>query len=315
MLQTPLTILTGFLGSGKTTLLRHILTQNHGLRITTIVNDFGALNIDEEIIAQQRGNQQIALANGCVCCTIGDDLGRTLHDVMSQPTIPERIIIEASGISDPARIAAFTYVDRALKLAPILCCIDTTAYLTQSTDQHLADIMEKQVKSADIFLLTKSDLLSNADIAKFETNFAHQLDDRPFYWSEQGQVELDNLFATTDHQPASEPVKAPTLLDPAQPYSHNKLVSYSGHLPPLDAQTVAASIEQLGSCVLRAKGVLSDQDGAYIYQYASGRSDIERVASLDPSSHFVILCSQEVELADTIFAQFTESSQTKANIK
>ena len=113
MLQTPLTILTGFLGSGKTTLLRHILTQNHGLRITTIVNDFGALNIDEEIIAQQRGNQQIALANGCVCCTIGDDLGRTLHDVMSQPTIPERIIIEASGISDPARIAAFTYVDRA----------------------------------------------------------------------------------------------------------------------------------------------------------------------------------------------------------
>ena len=218
MLQTPLTILTGFLGSGKTTLLRHILTQNHGLRITTIVNDFGALNIDEEIIAQQRGNQQIALANGCVCCTIGDDLGRTLHDVMSQPTIPERIIIEASGISDPARIAAFTYVDRALKLAPILCCIDTTAYLTQSTDQHLADIMEKQVKSADIFLLTKSDLLSNADIAKFETNFAHQLDDRPFYWSEQGQVELDNLFATKDHQPASEPVKAPTLLDPAQPY-------------------------------------------------------------------------------------------------
>jgi G3E family GTPase len=307
MQQTPLTILTGFLGSGKTTLLRHILTQNHGVNITTIVNDFGVLNIDEEIISSQ-GGTQIALANGCVCCTIGDDLGRTLHDVMSRTLLPERIIIEASGISDPARIAAFTYVDRSLKLAPILCCVDSSAYLKQSNDIHLADTMEKQVRAADIFLLTKGDLLGDDASKQFETAFAPNLNDRPFYWSVQGQVDLSLLFETDNNQLTPEHAHDPTLLETAQPYLHTKLVSYSGHLPPINAQTVKDNIATLGPYVLRAKGVLTDDDGAYIYQYASGRSDVERSNSLDPSNHFVILCSREVDLTETIFAHFSEKS-------
>ena len=85
--QVPLTIISGFLGSGKTSLLNHLLTQsgpeNGGRRITAMVNDFGALNIDAELIAAKHGNQ-IALANGCVCCSIGDDLMRSFMEVMQQ---------------------------------------------------------------------------------------------------------------------------------------------------------------------------------------------------------------------------------------
>ena len=99
MPQIPLTIISGFLGSGKTSLLNHLLTQsgpeNGGRRITAMVNDFGALDNDE-LIAAKPGNQ-ISLANGCVCCSIGDDLMRSFMEVMQQTPLPDHIIIEAAA--------------------------------------------------------------------------------------------------------------------------------------------------------------------------------------------------------------------------
>src|SRR6056300_490452 len=107
----PITIIAGFLGTGKTGLLNHLLAHAEGRRLTALVNDFGALNIDSELIAAQNGNQ-ISLANGCVCCSIGDDLTLALAQVMNQTPRPDHILIEASGVADPARIAGFAQVDR-----------------------------------------------------------------------------------------------------------------------------------------------------------------------------------------------------------
>ena len=100
----PVTILTGFLGAGKTTLLNRILNGSHGLRVAVLVNDFGAINIDTELIIGVEENA-ISLANGCVCCQIRDDLVDTIKEVITRPEQPEYILLEASGVADPSGIA------------------------------------------------------------------------------------------------------------------------------------------------------------------------------------------------------------------
>src|SRR5271156_4683403 len=99
----PVTVLTGFLGAGKTTLLNRILTGDHGLRIGVLVNDFGAINIDAELVVGVDDNM-ISLANGCVCCQIRDDLIESVVALLARPEAIEYILLEASGVADPAGI-------------------------------------------------------------------------------------------------------------------------------------------------------------------------------------------------------------------
>ena len=109
MRTTPLTVVGGFLGAGKTTLLNHLLRQTKQ-RLAVLVNDFGAINIDAELVASHNGNT-ISLANGCICCSIGDNLVEALVDLTRQRSLPDHIIIEASGVADPARIAELARLD------------------------------------------------------------------------------------------------------------------------------------------------------------------------------------------------------------
>src|SRR5690348_12639037 len=99
----PITILTGFLGAGKTTLLNRILTGDHGLRVAVLVNDFGSINIDAELVVGV-DSDTISLANGCVCCEIRDDLVESVVDLLARPEAIEYILLEASGVADPAGI-------------------------------------------------------------------------------------------------------------------------------------------------------------------------------------------------------------------
>ena len=104
MTRLPVTVVGGYLGAGKTTLLNRLLADTQGRRLAVLVNDFGAVNIDAGLIANRDG-ETISLVNGCVCCSIGDNLGMTLYDLAERPDGPEHIVIEASGVADPARIA------------------------------------------------------------------------------------------------------------------------------------------------------------------------------------------------------------------
>src|SRR5208283_3916347 len=123
----PITILTGFLGAGKTTLLNRILTGNHGLRVGVLVNDFGSINIDAELVVGVKDNV-ISLANGCVCCQIRDDLVEAVVSLLkNQESVVEYIVLEASGVADPAGIFA-TFTDLNLRdrirLDSVICVVD-----------------------------------------------------------------------------------------------------------------------------------------------------------------------------------------------
>lgn len=155
----PLTILSGFLGAGKTTLLNNVLKNNHGLRIAVVVNDFGSINIDQQMIVAQDG-ETISLANGCVCCSIGDSLMMTLLELLQRPQRPDHLIIEASGVSDPWKIAQIGLSNDAFKLDGIITLADAELVSEQVNDKYVGETVLRQLSAADLIVLNKLDLVS-----------------------------------------------------------------------------------------------------------------------------------------------------------
>jgi len=149
-------VIGGFLGAGKTTLLNRLLRESAGRRLAVLVNDFGALNIDAELVAKNAGDT-IALTNGCVCCSIGDDLTDALIRVLEGAQPFDAVVIEASGVSDPWRIAQVGLADPGLSLEGVIVLVDAGAVLEQAADPLLADSLERQLKSADLVVVNKVD--------------------------------------------------------------------------------------------------------------------------------------------------------------
>lgn len=160
---TPITILTGFLGAGKTTLLNRILNGEHGLRVAVLVNDFGAINIDADLVVGVE-DDVVSLANGCVCCSIRDDLVETVEMVLDRPEGPEYILLEASGVADPSGIA-MTFVDPKLRdrvrLDSITCVVDAEQVFEAS---ELMELKLRQMAFADMIVLNKVDLVDRQRI-------------------------------------------------------------------------------------------------------------------------------------------------------
>ena len=155
-MNIAVTILGGFLGAGKTTAVNHLL-RHAGCRVAVLVNDFGAVNIDARLIEAREGDL-IALSNGCVCCSIGPDLSETLARVLDRVPAPERIVIEASGVSDPWRIAQLVRLEKGLALEVVAVLVDAEAFPGQLADPWLTDTLERQLLRADIVLLNKCDV-------------------------------------------------------------------------------------------------------------------------------------------------------------
>ena len=157
----PVTLLTGFLGAGKTTLLNRILNGSHGLRIGVLVNDFGAINIDAELVAGVEQNT-ISLTNGCVCCEIRDDLVNSLEQLLTREEAVDYVILEASGIADPEGIV-MTFLnpryEGLLQLDSITCIIDAVGIFADGDNQRLNLLKLRQIGFADLVVLNKTDLV------------------------------------------------------------------------------------------------------------------------------------------------------------
>ena len=170
--QVPVTILTGFLGAGKTTLLNRILSEKHGHKIAVIENEFGEEGIDNDILLREAGQEQIVeMNNGCICCTVRGDLVRILNDLMRKREAKsldfERVIIETTGLADPAPVAQTFFIDEAIGnyylLDAIVTVVDAKHAPKQLDDNHEA---QEQVGFADRILLSKTDLVTEDEQAK-----------------------------------------------------------------------------------------------------------------------------------------------------
>ncbi|MEA3441692.1 MAG: GTP-binding protein [Chloroflexota bacterium] len=165
---TPVTILTGFLGAGKTTLLNRILNGSHGLRVAVLVNDFGSINIDTELIVGVEDNA-ISLSNGCVCCNLRDDLVETIEMVINRPENPEYILLEASGVADPSGIALTfaipTFRDR-IRLDSIISIVDADQVFAYTEYPYVAFLKLRQIGFSDMVVLNKVDLVDELQLQK-----------------------------------------------------------------------------------------------------------------------------------------------------
>ncbi len=155
-MRLPLTVIGGYLGAGKTTLINRLLSEDHGLRLLVMVNDFGAINIDAGLL-KSATDDTLELSNGCVCCTMGADLFMAVGDVLDRPERPDHLVIEASGIADPARIAQVAQTEPELAYGGIAVLVDALAYDDLSRDLQIGAQLRSQVDVADILLVSKTE--------------------------------------------------------------------------------------------------------------------------------------------------------------
>jgi G3E family GTPase len=187
----PLTLITGFLGAGKTTLLNRILHSDHGLKIAVLVNDFGAINIDSQLVVGIEG-ETISLANGCICCTIRDDFVGAIHDVLRRADPPDYLIVETSGVSDPMEIALTFQTIQTVRIDSILTVVDAEQFL--DTERQYPVLALNQVGMADIVVLNKIDLISEAERGRLHRYIRDIMPKSRIFETTHGNIPLELIL-------------------------------------------------------------------------------------------------------------------------
>ncbi|QOL81121.1 CobW family GTP-binding protein [Pseudooceanicola spongiae] len=244
--RIPVTVLSGYLGSGKTTILNRALAGDHGVRLAVLVNDFGPVNIDAALI-RASGERVVELSNGCVCCSIGDDLGETLSAIAAWEDPPERLILEASGVADPRRIAMAAGHWPGFTLDAVLVAVDAETVQARARDKFVGSLITAQLRSADLLVLTKGDLVGAGHPAQVRDWLGETCAGTGVVRADAGDLPLDLLFGISGHGTA------------VAPESH---VHFSTALwqpeGPVDLDRLRALLEGLPPSVHRAKGGVHD---------------------------------------------------------
>jgi G3E family GTPase len=250
-----LTVLGGFLGAGKTTLLNHLLRHPQGERVLVMVNDFGSINIDAQLIAQRAPDAPegiINLANGCVCCAIGGDLMQAFLKVLSLPERPDRVLVEASGVGDPARIADMGRAGGRFRCEGVITVLDAEAVQRQAVDRYVGETVVAQLRAADLLLVNKTDLVEPAGLANLRQWLALQAPGVPVLESRMGMVETQLILGPSLRDgdaevgpPGSEPDHGACFV------STTLTTTY-----PFQRQALEAALAALPEQVLRAKGLV-----------------------------------------------------------
>jgi len=244
----PVTILTGFLGAGKTTLLKRVLSETHGQKIAVIENEFGEENIDNDILVSDVPEQIIQMSNGCICCTIREDLRSTLQDLASKRRRGEldfdRVVIETTGLADPGPVAQTFFMDDEIAesylLDAILTLVDAKHADTQLNDRQEA---RRQVGFADQIFISKTDLVAKDEVNALMHRLKHMNPRAPQQAVHFGEVPIKDVFDLRGFNLNTKLEIDPDFLkDDAQDHDH----AHDDHEHPEDEHCDHPSHQQEG---------------------------------------------------------------------
>jgi G3E family GTPase len=300
-------VIGGYLGAGKTTLLNRLLAEDHGMKLAVLVNDFGSVNIDAALI-ESRDGRTISLTNGCVCCTIGDNLGLALHDLAERTDGPDGIVIEASGVADPGKIAHYATSHPRLALDSIVVVADAETIRQRAGDAYVGDLVRLQLAAADVIVLSKTDLLDGEACAQARRWVEAEVPGaRLLFAPDTG---LFTRLLLMDAATAARPV--PPGVDHGQMFA-----TWTFSRPqPLDGAALREAIAALPPGVVRAKGIVRLIEAPahrFVLQLAGRRwslepDDVDGAMDGLPSGRSTIVCigpagELDVPRLETLFAR------------
>ena len=258
--KTPVTVLTGYLGAGKTTLLNRILTEEHGQRIAVIVNEFGAVGIDHQLVIDA-DEEIFEMNNGCICCTVRGDLIRIISDLMAVSDRFDRLVIETTGLADPAPVIQSFFVDETMAKRTQLDAVVTVVDAQYVEEHWNSSEVQEQIAFADVVLLNKKDLVSSEQMEALTLNVRGLNAIATIYSTQNCNIDLDNILGVQAFNLQQALSIDPKLLD-EDAHEHDRsirsvAISQTGSV---DSDKLNRWLYQLvqvkGADIFRMKGIL-----------------------------------------------------------
>ncbi|MEM7463606.1 MAG: GTP-binding protein [Pseudomonadota bacterium] len=272
--KTPVTVLTGYLGAGKTTLLNRILTENHEKRYAVIVNEFGEVGIDNDLVVDA-DEEIFEMNNGCICCTVRGDLIRIIEGLMKRRNRFDAILIETTGLANPAPVAQTFFMDEDVqsktRLDAIVTVVDAKHLLDEIDNAHEA---QEQLAFADIVLLNKIDLVSKQEKAEVEKRIRRINPTALIHTSERCQIDLDEVLGRNAFDLDRVLEIEPEFLKHFHHHHHDdhvtsfSLTSDNPLNPEKFFQWIQTISQEFGPDMLRMKGIIAfeNDDDRFVIQ-------------------------------------------------
>lgn len=283
--RVPMSVIGGFLGAGKTTLLNRVLAGRHGVRYAVLVNDFGELNVDGDLVAEH-GGDTVTFANGCVCCTMGDDLVGAIDRLLDGDRCPDQILVEASGVADPSAIADVATLHPGLASDLVVVLADAETVRTRHGDERLRDTVDRQLGSADLLVLNKCDRVPEGEREAAES-WLRGRSRAPVVRTVGADLPME-LLAAGRADPA-----APAKARGAPDHYHQFRSQFVPFPDPIDPGALRAALAEVSTQVLRAKGFVrrrgADPD-------SRGSGPVPELADSGPELMLVQVSGRSVEV-------------------
>jgi len=316
--ELPVTIITGFLGSGKTTLLNQILQNDQNLKVAVLVNEFGDINIDSQLLVSY-DDDMVELSNGCICCTINEGLVKAVQRILAKEEKVERLIIETTGVADPLPII-LTFVGSDFRdftrLDSVITVVDAETFTPEHFDSEAAF---KQITFADILLLNKTDLINDEQLTALETYITSIKKSPRIIHTKYAQVPLP-LILDVDLTPIDSYV---------QEKQHHKHHHHDHHLEadgfismsfqsdkPFDVYKFQKFLtDQLPVEVFRAKGIIwfAGSELRHIFQLCGQRSDLNSDRWSTPPANQLVFIGRHLD-TDKLRQQLNDCLLTSVTV-